>query len=132
MFTLIMVEEEVELYEQEELNSMTKERFIGLVTNALNGMDLLDVIALLRKTAQRWGHSVTMKTNINIFWHHPILYDQFEIFFADVKTSVESKDPETFTSHHQSNQTAVFNVMSQMKPTHGHRGEVIQLLCQCD
>jgi hypothetical protein len=110
MFTLIMDEEEVKLsseveVEQEEPNSTTKERFIELITNVSNGMDLLDVIPLLPNTGQRRGHSVTMKANINISCHHPIFYDQFETFFAEVKATVETKDPETFTSPHPSNKT---------------------------
>jgi hypothetical protein len=50
---------------------MSRERFLERVNNASNCNDLLDVLALLPNTAQRWGHSITMNAIIKILYHRP-------------------------------------------------------------
>jgi hypothetical protein len=64
-FTIIMSEEQgvasseeevEEEVEEEEAESISRERFLERVSNASNGNELLDVLALLPNTAQRWGH----------------------------------------------------------------------------
>jgi len=62
--------------EEEECESMTRERFLEMVNSASNGNDLLGVLALLPNTAQRWGHSITMNAIIKILCRSPIFKDQ--------------------------------------------------------
>jgi hypothetical protein len=67
--------------EEEEGESMSRERFLERVNSASNGNDLLDVLTLLPNTAQRWGHSITMNAIITIFCRTPIFKDQCDSFY---------------------------------------------------
>jgi hypothetical protein len=101
-------EEEVE---EEEAESISRERFLKRVNNASNGNDLFDVLALLPNTAQRWGSSITMNAIIKILCHSPIFKDQCDSFYAvKVKKGMEAKVPSTFYSLSPSLQSALFNV----------------------
>ena len=106
--------------EQEECESMTRERSLETVNNASNGNDFLGVLTLLPNTAQRWGHSITMNAIIKIWCRSPIFKDQCDSFYAvKVKKGAETKVPSTFNSLSPSLQSALFNVASQVSPTNG-------------
>jgi hypothetical protein len=118
--------------EEEECESMTRERFLEMVNSASNGNDLLGVLALLPNTAQRWGHSITMNAIIKILCRSPIFKDQCDSFYAvKVKKGAETKVPSTFNSLSPSLQSALFNVVSQVSPTNGPWEQVTQLLRHC-
>jgi hypothetical protein len=89
-------EEEVE---EEECDSMSREKFLERVNSASNGNDVLGVLALLPNTAQRWGHSITMNAIIKVLCRSPVFKDQCDSFYAvKVKKGVETKVPSTFNS----------------------------------
>jgi hypothetical protein len=119
--------------EEEEAESMTRERFLERVNGATNGMHLLELLTFLPNTAQRWGHSITMNAIIKILCRSPIFKEQCESFYAvKVKKGVETKVPSTFIGLSPALQSAVFNVVSQLTPTHGPWDQVTQLLRHCE
>jgi len=134
-FTIIMSEEQVvasseEEVEEEEAESMSRERFIKKVNNASNGDDLLDVLALLPNTAQRWRHSITLNAIIKILCHSPIFKDQCDSFHAvKVKKGVDTKLLSTFNSLSPSLESSLLNVLSPVSPTNGPWEQSTQLLC---
>ncbi len=83
--------------EEEEPETMTRERFLKRVDSATNGNQLLELLTFLPNTAQRWGHSITMNAVIKILCHSPTFKDECESFYAvKVKKCVETKVPSTF------------------------------------
>jgi hypothetical protein len=52
--------------EEEEPESITKERFLERIDSAADGIYLLELLTFLPNTAQRWGHSITMYAIIKI------------------------------------------------------------------
>ena len=74
-----------------------------------------------------------MNAVIKILCRSPTFKDQCESFYAvKVKKGVETKVPSTFIGLSPSLQSSVFNVVSQLTPTHGPWDKVKQLLTHCD